>query len=1039
MACLGGTVPTGLLAAAVGTTGAGLDERVLPALEDGLLLLERGASRSQGVLRFPQGSIQQALHSRMGDIARQRSHLALARRLAPLTSYATEAAEQYLCVLSAITTGQEAGEAARLFAGAAAKAARLLHHEAAERYAAAAIGLLERAQHPDHPEITRLLTGRLTALYSLGRHTEGDRLFTAIAQRQGDALCLAEASSLQVLSLCSRGRHTEAVPIGLAMLAQLGIRPPAEDLHGYVTRGLAGLLDWVSADAAINAVDRITTNDRLVRAIARLINRILPTAQLYDPLVGAWLAVENQRLWSIHGVCPELVANLARTASSPIVFGEDYRTAYAMARHAISIGAAYGYEPETSLARQNFATFAIHWFEPLEHTLEQVAIARPGLIQGGEIQAVCINDISSLAAMLDCAPALENSAAELANAREYAAHTGSHHLADIFANHHRLLQALTGEIDPASRLAEAPDPSLAGKPLSLFGLHCGQAMLALLCADDAALALHSTAAMAWISRVGGAYRCMTANLLHALLLARQARAPDSLAAIKSRLPAAFHVLRAWFAARAADAPGNFEHLLNFIDAEAAWTEGDIARAAHAFDHALQLQSGTARARPWHHALIAERAGLFNMALGMDYFGRGMLRDAQARYGAWGAVAVVRRLNATHGFLDAAEGPRSVAQDDRSASISSDTLDIMAVLRASQALSSQRTLGALYAQVVETLAAMTGATAVKLVVWDDSRGAWCLPAQGDLPAEPVEDVAARLALPLSAFRIVERTQVPLVVDDALLDDRFARDPYFAAMERCSLLVLPVQSQGAARAVLILENRLSRGVFSHARLNLVTLVASQLAVSLDNAQLYASLERRVAERTEALAVANRRLEQLSISDALTGLANRRRFDEVFASEWRRALHGSASIGLVLIDIDYFKRYNDHYGHVGGDRCLRAVASALQASVRQDVDLAARYGGEEFALILPGADLRAAAAAAARAQQAIVALREPHAASPLHYVTISQGVAARIPDETAGAEQFLKAADAALYRAKQQGRNRLVTQQRETAGDDKEGLLF
>jgi diguanylate cyclase (GGDEF)-like protein len=328
--------------------------------------------------------------------------------------------------------------------------------------------------------------------------------------------------------------------------------------------------------------------------------------------------------------------------------------------------------------------------------------------------------------------------------------------------------------------------------------------------------------------------------------------------------------------------------------------------------------------------------------------------------------------------------------------------------------------------------MTGATAVKLVVWDEARAAWCLPPQGEMPGEPVEQVAARLALPLSAFRIVERTQLPLVVDDARLDDRFARDPYFAGLERCSLLVLPVQSQGAARAVLMLENRLSRGVFSHARLNLVTLVASQLAVSLDNAQLYASLERRVAERTEALGEANRRLEQLSISDALTGLANRRRFDEVLASEWLRALRGSTSIGLVLIDIDHFKHYNDHYGHVGGDRCLHAVAAALQASVRQDMDLAARYGGEEFALILPGANLQAAAAAAAGAQRAVAALREPHAASPLQTVTISLGVAAHIPRDAAGAEQFLKTADAALYRAKQQGRNRIATPQEADADE-------
>jgi len=226
------------------------------------------------------------------------------------------------------------------------------------------------------------------------------------------------------------------------------------------------------------------------------------------------------------------------------------------------------------------------------------------------------------------------------------------------------------------------------------------------------------------------------------------------------------------------------------------------------------------------------------------------------------------------------------------------------------------------------------------------------------------------------------------------------------------------------MLLLENHLTSGVFSQTRLNLVTLVAGQLAVSLDNAQLYASLERRVAERTEALAVANRQLEAQSIGDALTGLANRRRFDDMLSKEWLRALRSKSSIGLVMIDIDHFKRYNDRYGHVGGDGCLRCVATALQASTRHDVDVAARYGGEEFALILPNADSNFARAVAARAHAAVSSLRQPHAGSPFGYVTISLGSAALVPYPAAGPERLIELADAALYRAKQEGRNRVVS---------------
>jgi diguanylate cyclase (GGDEF)-like protein len=168
---------------------------------------------------------------------------------------------------------------------------------------------------------------------------------------------------------------------------------------------------------------------------------------------------------------------------------------------------------------------------------------------------------------------------------------------------------------------------------------------------------------------------------------------------------------------------------------------------------------------------------------------------------------------------------------------------------------------------------------------------------------------------------------------------------------------------------------------------------------------------------------RLEALSISDALTGLANRRRFDEVLRTEWLRALRGHHSVGMVMIDIDVFKSYNDHYGHMGGDRCLRAVAGALQTAIRCDLDLAARYGGEEFAIVLPDCDTAGAAQVARRAHEAVLELREPHTGSPSGHVTISAGAAALIPVDDAGAAQLIEVADQALYAAKEQGRNQII----------------
>lgn len=186
----------------------------------------------------------------------------------------------------------------------------------------------------------------------------------------------------------------------------------------------------------------------------------------------------------------------------------------------------------------------------------------------------------------------------------------------------------------------------------------------------------------------------------------------------------------------------------------------------------------------------------------------------------------------------------------------------------------------------------------------------------------------------------------------------------------------------------------------------------------------LEESVRLRTAELEEANRRLAALSTTDALTGLANRRQFDEVWSAEWQRAARGGLALAVVLIDVDQFKSYNDHYGHQAGDDCLRRVAAILAREVRRSGELVARYGGEEFVLVLPGAGTQEAGAVAERARRAVENERMVHAAlGEAGVVTISAGVASGRPRHAEHAESLLKEADVALYLAKQNGRNHVV----------------
>jgi diguanylate cyclase (GGDEF)-like protein len=182
----------------------------------------------------------------------------------------------------------------------------------------------------------------------------------------------------------------------------------------------------------------------------------------------------------------------------------------------------------------------------------------------------------------------------------------------------------------------------------------------------------------------------------------------------------------------------------------------------------------------------------------------------------------------------------------------------------------------------------------------------------------------------------------------------------------------------------------------------------------------LEVLVAQRTAELEESNRKLSAMASTDGLTGLANRRSFDEVLAREWARARRKREPLALAMIDVDHFKPYNDHYGHQAGDDCLRQVAAVLAHAVRRGTDLAARYGGEEFAFIAPATSTESALAIAEQLRADIEELRLPHEKSPLGHVTVSIGVAAIVPDDGQDTDLLIRSADQALYRAKTQGRN-------------------
>ncbi|MDP3589635.1 MAG: diguanylate cyclase, partial [Methylobacter sp.] len=644
-------------------------------------------------------------------------------------------------------------------------------------------------------------------------------------------------------------------------------------------------------------------------------------------------------------------------------------------------------------------------------------------------------------------------------------------------------------------------------------------------------------------------------------------------------------LRIW----AVNCEQNFLHKYLLVDAELARIEGRVVDAINGYDDAIE--SARVNGFIQNEALAFELAAKFWLSIGKVVFARHYLESAHQGYLYWGALAKARMLEETylqlkphalkehgrHTKVDLfSTGKKSTTRSDIS-----ETLDMVSLMKASSAISGEMVLDTLLGKVMRIVIENAGAQRGLFMLREDNRLMIVIEASIDnemlykMQAIPAEDVM-NASLPI--IRHVERTRQNLMLSDACNDGPFIHDPYVLAQRPKSILCIPVMNSGQLIGILYLENNITAGVFTRHHLEMLTLLSSQAAISINNARLYANLEEttlKLTESHEKLAEYNQTLEQtvefrtrqlrsqseqvmllnelsrqlqaaenldqmhrqidqampkifqhtpgsiylledeqlgkwehivswgglftdehdasnpaenenppqaenittaysvsleiqnqtfgvlrLSLDnmpkeswdeelpntvlehislammnlhlrnqltymahhDPLTGLVNRRHMLNWLGDELKRCKRYQRQLCIIMFDVDYFKHFNDEYGHAAGDAVLVALGALLPQIVRE-VDLTCRYGGEEFLLLLPETDLNQAMVVAENIRVRIADLKVSCEGAALPKVTCSMGVSC-YPDHAVTEEELLKTADAALYNAKHAGRNKVMT---------------
>lgn len=1059
-----------------GDLEAALQEGILIPVGNGYRLATQESNTTPVPYQFVHDRVRQAAYGMLGEGMRERLHRDVARYWMEVYSHEEqdrnifEIANQYNAGRAVLGGADERAELMRVNLRAGKRAKLAADYASAFNYFANAIELLgtDRCWTEEREQTSELFllaceVAFLSKDYRLMESWLGEYL-----AHVHDPLDRVAGLRIRIQAYVAQNRLSEAVEVSLSALRLLGLALPSTPGKGHV---LVGLLQtrFAVRRKPIPELRRLPEMTDPVRlAIMDLLGLMLPPAYWTSPNLLALTVFQMVRETLAHGYSPNAGYGLSWWGITESALLGNIPAGAQFGEFAIEIARKHALKLQQPLF---FAGWIIHKFtHPLRETMPLLEQAYAVSLEKGDFEYASYARNNYVQMLLHSGHHLTETLAEMERAHRdlLRFQVGSSlYWHDIWWQ--TALNLVSGPAEPDVLSGPAYDETVSleqhrsvNDHSTLFLLHTAKTMLALIFGRTEAALAHAHAARLSNEAGTGMHSHVLFHYFESLVLIAAAdKGLADVAEVRRVLAANQKRLAHW----AQHAPMNYLHLWCLVEAERLRSSGKGEEAMHQYERAMELARENGFVQD--EALASELAARFQFRQRRDGLATFYLRQALQLYERWGCSGKVTQLRGefpmqlltVSGGSALARTTRTFVSSRRSSSQGADAFDAEAIVKASQAISGEIVIESLVKSLLKIVIEHSGAQkAILLLQHEGELSIEATAVAGDEIAVTIAPVpfsrSGDLPLPRSVIQYVSRTLKAVVIDDARLEHPFERDPYVVERRPLSLLCEPILRQGVLAGMLYLENDLMAGVFTKGRLELLRVLSAQAAISIQNALLYGQLENKVSERTrklqdslatqerlnvelqasgmkletalEQLREASRLLEERANTDGLTGLANRRYFGERLEYELGRCERERQPLSLILCDLDNFKLYNDLYGHVAGDECLRQAAKAIRGVFGRTIDLVARYGGEEFVVLLPATDGAEAARIGEKMRLAIAALAIPHGANAQYgIVTLSVGCHTVVPTPVTAVESVIAAADRALYKAKDRGRNCLVSE--------------
>ncbi|OGI67098.1 MAG: hypothetical protein A2W18_01885, partial [Candidatus Muproteobacteria bacterium RBG_16_60_9] len=1020
-ACIGTRFDVGMLATIATESAPQLFAGLQAAVTAGMIVPEGGqllrlnADAAVGAARFHfvHDRLQRALYAPLPEAERDKIHHRIGKQL--LAKLADNASSEELFeAVNHLNRGRatasqtERAELARLNLRAGTQAKTAAVSDAALAYFMAGVELLGNRGWDEHYELMLVLHGAVAAVAPLcDQYPELERCFAAVRMHGRSALDKIPVYETKLAIDIRRMDTNAATETGLEALRVLGVRMPSKpsklDLIYYTTRAKLAL--WGRSPESLLDHPRMTDPARI--AESRLLVRL---CQLFYRTNRALLILALYRFVYIcvkYGnseAAPTVYSNYAMTLCA----GKDVDKGHRFGRLALALLDKYDAKDQRPWVTAMVHGHIEHWKEHARRSLPPLLECHRQAMALGHMPAAGValvyhgfmsyhvgEPLPLLVTLLQShIDTLTKTVKDKQNARILSLYR------DV-ANYFMGSADSEGWYTTNDEASEIYVKTEKGQPFTfhffrgLLAFHFGDYQRAYQYFQRAVRHSHT---IIGVMRYGDLYDGLSRIMMHAQFpKEKQKKNRESILRIKARLKIF-----------AKDSPDNYLHRWHLLEAEFARIEGHALTAMERYDQAIDTARLTGHVH--EEALANELAGRFYLGAGKTKIAQTYMNEARALYGRWGAIKKVQWLDATYPQFHMAATSRrdgSIDGTSHSRTISADGFDLPALMKALKTIAEQTVHSQILHETIQVVMQFAGAERALLLL-RNSTDVLMIEADADttraepelMKSIPIEE-SDRLCRAVANY--ARRTKTAVVIHDATepqsLLPGLANDPYVRDHGTKSILCIPVTT-GANRdaeliGLLYVENNSSSHAFTEQRVETLELICLSVAGRLE-------------------------LSRKAVTDSLTGLYNRGYFQSSLTKEFSAARRKERPLSLVLVDIDFFKKINDNFGHQVGDAVLKHVAKILKSGCR-DSDVVARYGGEEMVLILPETNLDHALEVAERIRRALA--EQSYSDDSVNVpATASFGVAT-LNAQRDSAEALIKAADEALYRSKKEGRNRVT----------------